>query len=88
MQTAHVYTGSKRRHDGVVLSHNYNDSTVNQAVYEHLQALIRTKKIFVGGLPQNTKEEDLVNFFSQYGAVSSDLMFNYSLRNISAFGFF
>ncbi|VDL18607.1 unnamed protein product [Hymenolepis diminuta] len=69
MQTAHVYTGSKRRHDGVVLSHNYNDSTVNQAVYEQLQALIRTKKIFVGGLPQNTKEEDLVNFFSQYGAV-------------------
>ncbi|VUZ47683.1 unnamed protein product [Hymenolepis diminuta] len=69
MQTAHVYTGSKRRHDGVVLSHNYNDSTVNQAVYEQLQALIRTKKIFVGGLPQNTKEEDLVNFFSQYGAI-------------------
>ncbi|KAM3183093.1 hypothetical protein ACTXT7_011034 [Hymenolepis weldensis] len=69
MQTAHVYTGSKRRHDGVVLSHTYNDSTINQAVYEHLQALIRTKKIFVGGLPQNTKEEDLVNFFSQYGAV-------------------
>ncbi|VDN99474.1 unnamed protein product [Rodentolepis nana] len=88
MQNTQVYTGSKRRHDGVALNQNYGDTSVNQAVYENLQALIRTKKIFVGGLPQNTKEEDLVKFFSQFGPVDhADLIREKENGRFRGFGF-
>lgn len=30
----------------------------------------RTKKIFVGGVSASTTEEDLTNYFKQYGEVS------------------
>ena len=34
------------------------------------QLVTKTKKIFVGGVSASTTEEDLTNFFKQYGEVS------------------
>lgn len=39
-----------------------------------LQMVTRTKKIFVGGVSASTTEEDLTNFFKQYGEASCTLI--------------
>ncbi|VDN23039.1 unnamed protein product [Dibothriocephalus latus] len=37
------------------------------------QALSRTKKIFIGGVATSTTEEELLNYFSAFGTVSTSL---------------
>lgn len=63
-------TGVKRTSDGVPVSTILNTSTMNATLIA-TQALLRTKKVFIGGVSTSTTADDLKVFFSTYGDVST-----------------
>ncbi|VDK32582.1 unnamed protein product [Taenia asiatica] len=62
-------TGVKRTSDGVPVSTFLNSSPMNATLIA-TQALLRTKKVFIGGVSTSTTADDLKVFFSTYGDVS------------------
>lgn len=68
MEEVQAIIGAKRRHNGEAVGGNFVLSTLMFAQ----QALTRTKKVFIGGLPASTTKESLIEFFSQFGQVSVD----------------
>ncbi|KAH7416414.1 hypothetical protein KP509_14G090500 [Ceratopteris richardii] len=49
---------------------------------------VRTKKIFVGGLPSTVLEEDLKDFFEQFGTITDAVvMYDHSTQRPRGFGF-
>lgn len=51
------------------------DHVINNKKVDPKKAKARHGKIFVGGLDVETKEEDIRNFFGQFGTVSSSFLF-------------
>lgn len=56
----------------------------NNSVADHL----KTRKIFVGGLPQDCDEESLEEYFSQFGSVSyAEVKYDNKTKNSRGFGY-
>ncbi|CAH3155642.1 unnamed protein product, partial [Pocillopora meandrina] len=70
------------------LDHKKIDPKVAVPKRPQPKLVTKTKKIFVGGVSASTTEEDLTNFFKQYGEVAeSKLMFDKVTHRHRGFGF-
>ncbi|KAH9286246.1 RNA-binding protein Musashi -like protein 1 [Echinococcus granulosus] len=80
-------TGVKRRIDGAPVNTFLNTSTMNATLIA-TQALLRTKKVFIGGVSTSTTADDLRVFFSTYGDIDScELMFDRATNRSRGFAF-
>ncbi|KAM7539641.1 hypothetical protein Aperf_G00000037572 [Anoplocephala perfoliata] len=84
MEEVPAVVGSKRRHNGEPVGGSLMYSTLLFAQ----QALTRTKKVFIGGLPASTTKESLIEFFSQFGQIENcELIYDKDTKRMRGFGF-